>query len=202
MQMNEDFDALIKQRSLAKWAETLAILLTYARDDFQRLCCKLAERLKRSSMVHPAVLCYICGAKVDAAISLWLQEATDKTMPIPQLQRVLEKSIALSIATNDPSAANNQALSDLKANYALQLVNQGCLGSAMKYLVFPESFPSDTSPTAQSGALAILKDRVYKSSNPEEVRTRDTHGHARSLSLLPAPHIVMRHLASGSLVGP
>jgi hypothetical protein len=92
-------------------------------------------------------------------------------MPVHQLQRVLEKSIALSIATKDPSAANNQALCDLKANYALQLVNQGCLGSAMKYLVFPESISADRSPRALSGALAVLKDRVYKSADPEEVRT-------------------------------
>jgi protein transport protein SEC31 len=167
VQMNEDYEALIKQRSLAKWSETLAILLTYAKPDFARLSCKLAERLQRSSMTHAAIICYICASNVDAAITLWLHESRETAMPIAQLQRVLEKSIALGLATRDPTAAHNQALADLIANYALQLVNEGCLASAMKYLVIPDTLPADASP-----ALAVLKDRVYKAAGLEQVRCR------------------------------
>lgn len=102
---------------------------------------------------------------MDAAIQLWLHESREAAMPVAQLQRVLEKSIALGIATRDPSATHNQALTDLIANYALQLVNQGCLASALKYLVIPDSAPADAAPT-----LAVLKERVYKAAVPEQVR--------------------------------
>jgi protein transport protein SEC31 len=163
--MKEDYEALIKGRSLSKWPETLAILLTYARADFPRLCCALAERLHRSAMAHAATICYICAANVDAAIQLWLHESREAAMPVPQLQRVLEKSIALGLATRDPSAAHNHALADLIANYALQLANQGCLASALKYLVIPNAAPADGAPT-----LAVLKERVYKSAAPDQVR--------------------------------
>jgi hypothetical protein len=165
MQMKEDYEALIKGRSLSKWAETLAILLTYARTDFPRLSCALAERLHRSSMTHAAAICYICAANADAAIQLWLHESREKSMPVEQLQRVLEKSIALGLAARDPGAAHNAALNDLIANYALQLVNQGCLASALKYLVIPDAGPVDGAP-----ALAVLKERVYKAAPPDQVR--------------------------------
>lgn len=168
LQMNDDFEALIKQRPLAKWAETLAILLTYAEADFPRLACVLAERLHRSSMVHAAALCYICAPSVDAAIALWLQEASDSAMPVPQLQRVLEKSIALGLATRDPAAAHNAKLADLVANYALHLVNQGALASAMAYLAFPDGLGG--AAAGADGALAVLKHRVFSAAAHDEVR--------------------------------
>lgn len=108
MQMKEDYEKLIKQRSLAKWPETLAILLTYAKADFPRLCGALAERLHRSAMSHAATVCHICAANVGAAVQLWLAESREGALPTAQLQRVLEKSIALGLAASDAAAAHNQ----------------------------------------------------------------------------------------------
>lgn len=84
MQMKDEYEKLIKQRSLSKWAETLAILLTYAKADFPRLCCSLAERLHRSSMSHAATICYICASNVRPSMSP-LAPAAHDAQATPQI---------------------------------------------------------------------------------------------------------------------
>ena len=86
------------------------------------------------------------------------------------MQAVLEKSIALCLAAANTSATS--ALADLLANYALRLVDQGAMRSAMTYLGLLDDLPPDAAP-----ALAILRDRVAQAAatevrRPDSTRTR------------------------------
>lgn len=110
---------------------------------------------------HAAALCYICCADVDAAVTLWLSEATDASLPVPRLQSVLEKSISLCLAAAHQAAT--ASLADLLANYALRLVDQGAMRSAITYLSLLDQLPTESVPS-----LAVLKDRVSQCS-PSEV---------------------------------
>lgn len=106
---------------------------------------------------HAAALCYICCADVDAAVTLWLSEATDASLPVPRLQSVLEKSISLCLAAAHQAAT--ASLADLLANYALRLVDQGAMRSAITYLSLLDQLPTESVPS-----LAVLKDRVSQCS--------------------------------------
>jgi hypothetical protein len=126
---------------------------------------------------HAAALCYICCADVDAAVTLWLSEATDASLPVPRLQSVLEKSISLCLAAAHQAAT--ASLADLLANYALRLVDQGAMRSAITYLSLLDQLPVDSAPS-----LAVLKDRVSQCS-PHEVRSTfaSTSDNGRNLQL-------------------
>ena len=59
-----------------RWEETLALILTYAREEeFVPLCQQLSARLERLGLRDAALLCSVCAVDVSSLLRLGLQDA-------------------------------------------------------------------------------------------------------------------------------
>ncbi|KAJ9529449.1 hypothetical protein QJQ45_013699 [Haematococcus lacustris] len=169
-----DFEALVRSRPVGQWRETLALLATYTQqEDWTRLCDLLASRLSLAGQHHAASLCYICAGNVEAVVAYWARSlaaaasrsntdssaasraaaATASQAQLEELQGCIEKAVVMGLATGNKKASG--ALADLVTRYASTLAAQGCMATALDYL--------DYVPGEASTAVAVLKDRIYRS---------------------------------------
>jgi len=148
--MTRDFEKLVANSNLSNWMETLAIIATYANDEYQHLCELLAERLQEAFDVRSAVICYICARNFPKTVSIWANThiASSGSQKLA-LQDLVEKMAVLQEATkfNQQDPLFNAKL----IQYAEILANSGRLTAAMRYLCL---LRGDTHS-------AILRDRIY-----------------------------------------
>ena len=156
--MKSDLQGLVKARPASSWRETLAMLCTYApQGEWGALAAVLASRLQAQGQSQAALLCYICAGDVDAAVAHWaggVECSGSSGGSLPELRRVVEKSVVLSrAAAQRPASA---ALTGVVNTYAELLAAQGRLEQAMQYLQLV--------PGGDSAESAVLRDRIYHSS--------------------------------------
>lgn len=64
------------EETTSNWEETLALILTYAREEeFVSLCQQLSARLERLGLRDAALLCSVCAVDVSSLLRLGLQDA-------------------------------------------------------------------------------------------------------------------------------
>lgn len=151
--MTNDFENLVGNSNLGNWMETLAIIATYAGDQYPGLCENLAERLEKEKCdTRSAVICYICAKNFSKTVQIWsntcIASFGSKKLALADL---VEKMAVLQEATkfNQTDPLFNSKLTQ----YAEILANSGRLTAAMRYLCL---LRDDTSSS-------ILRDRIYNS---------------------------------------
>ena len=146
-----DLEKFVIHSDLSSWVETLAILITYVRDQtFVKLVEMLGERLEKERFdVRSAVLCYLSCASFGNAVRIWASMSNTQGSPTQALQGLVEKMSCLFTAirpTQIESVFSHKIL-----QYATLLANSGRIVPAMRCLILaPDSTES-----------RILKDRIY-----------------------------------------
>ena len=73
-----DLTEAVASTTVASWRETLAMILTYAREEeFITLCQQLGERLEQLGARDEALLCSICAVDVSSLLRLGLGASQD-----------------------------------------------------------------------------------------------------------------------------
>lgn len=130
---------LVSSSDPSKWKETLAVLSTYGKsDEFPALCAELGDRLEEAGDFADASLCYMCALNLGKAVKYWkvtLEDANRRFggMDLLSLQDFVEK-VTVFMQALDPSVEVDDEVSELFAEYAKVLANQGLLVEAAKYL--------------------------------------------------------------------
>jgi len=142
---------LVGRSDPKKWRETLAVLSTYGQsEEFPSLCAALGDRLEESGDVANASLCYMCALDLGQAVKYWKLTLRDAGTDLLSLQDFVEKVTVFTQAL-DCSYDLDDEVSNLFADYAKELANQGDLVSAAKYL------KGNTKDSNE------LRDRIYRS---------------------------------------
>nr|XP_043623447.1 protein transport protein SEC31 homolog B-like isoform X2 [Erigeron canadensis] len=167
--VNNDLVSLVNIRPLKSWKETLALLCTFAqKEEWTLLCDILASRLVKAGNTLAATLCYICAGNIDKTVEIWSKNVTAEHIGesyVGLLQDLMEKTVVLALATGQKRFS--ASLCKLVEKYAEILASQGLLTTAMEYLKLMGT--EDLSPE-----LAILRERIALSSQPEKEATGST----------------------------
>eukprot|EP00928_Gymnodinium_smaydae_P038699 TRINITY_DN26635_c0_g1_i1.p1 TRINITY_DN26635_c0_g1~~TRINITY_DN26635_c0_g1_i1.p1 ORF type:complete len:1161 (+),score=204.92 TRINITY_DN26635_c0_g1_i1:294-3485(+) len=149
--MTNDFEKLVGASNLSNWKETLAILATYAGDQYQPLCLQLAERLEKEKFdIRSAVICYICAGDFSKTVTIWSNtHVASQGSKHLALQDLVEKMAVLQEATKFSQA---DPLYNAKlTQYAEILANSGRLTAAMRFLCL----------LRDDNSSAMLRERIY-----------------------------------------
>ncbi|ONK63576.1 uncharacterized protein A4U43_C07F16680 [Asparagus officinalis] len=168
--VTNDLMSLVNTRPLDSWKETLALLCTFAQEEWTVLCDTLAARLMTVGNTLAATLCYICAGNIDKTVEIWsrcLKSEHDGKSYVDLLQDLMEKTIVLALATGQKRFS--ASLSKLVENYAELLASQGLLTTAMEYLKLLGSEES-------SHEFAILRDRIAVSAAEREAAHTLSYG--------------------------
>lgn len=160
--VSNDLMGLVNTRPLNSWKETLALVCTFAQDEWAVLCDTLGSRLMTVGNTLAATLCYICAGNIDKTVEIWscnLKSEHEGRSYVDLLQDLMEKTVILSIATGQKRLS--ASLSKLVENYVELLASQGLLTTAMEYLKLLGS-------NGTSSELSILQDRIAFSMEESE----------------------------------
>ncbi|KAH7676991.1 Ancestral coatomer element 1 Sec16/Sec31 domain-containing protein [Dioscorea alata] len=160
--VSNDLMGLVNTRPLNSWKETLALVCTFAQDEWAVLCDTLGSRLMTVGNTLAATLCYICAGNIDKTVEIWscnLKSDHEGRSYVDLLQDLMEKTVILSLATGQKRLS--ASLSKLVGNYVELLASQGLLTTAMEYLKLLGS-------NGTSSELSILQDRIAFSTEESE----------------------------------
>lgn len=185
--IHNQLDDIVTNSDPRVWTETLAILSTYAQSDqFPRLCIALGDKVESSGDQHAANLCYLCSLSLEHSVKFWLSEfkAATKTKGSTNMLALHEFVIKVTVFLK---AVGNRAelsgeVSDLFAEYAGALADQGLLVTAAKYCRYDSRrlstvlgdqvgdllslfrfFLTRTINRGESESCKMLRDRLYRS---------------------------------------
>ncbi|KAM0954325.1 putative transcription factor WD40-like family [Dioscorea sansibarensis] len=160
--VSNDLMGLVNTRPLNSWEETVALVCTFAHDEWAVLCDTLGSRLMTVGNTLAATFCYICAGNINKTLEIWscnLKSEHEGRSYVDLLQDLMEKAVILSIATGQKKL--NASLSKLVENYVELLASQGLLTTAMEYLKL-------LGFNGTSNELSILQDRIaFSSEEPE-----------------------------------
>ncbi|KAJ0978840.1 hypothetical protein J5N97_014314 [Dioscorea zingiberensis] len=170
--VSNDLMGLVNTRPLNSWKETLALVCTFAQEEWAVLCDTLGSRLMTVGNTLAATLCYICAGNIDKTVEIWscnLKSEYEGRSYVDMLQDLMEKTIILSLATGQKRLS--ASLSKLVENYVELLASQGLLTTAMEYLKLLGS-------NGTSIELSILQDRIaFSAEEPEAHKNLPYEGH-------------------------
>lgn len=163
--VNRDWRDIVESCVLENWREALAALVTYAKaEEFTALCDLLGQRLEQEGDEHcaNAMVCYICAGNVEKFVSCWSRNMPAEPSPLA-LQDLIEKVMILKKAVERERRllidSGSSVLAEKLSKYAEILAAQGCLETAMGYLMTVNDQVS----------LGVLKDRLYNSQFPSHI---------------------------------
>lgn len=163
--VNRDWRDIVESCVLENWREALAALVTYAKaEEFTVLCDLLGQRLEQEGDEHcsNAMVCYICAGNVEKFVSCWSRNMPAEPSPVA-LQELIEKVMILKKAVERERRllidSGSSVLAEKLSKYAEILAAQGCLDTAMGYLM----------AVNDQASLSILKDRLYNAQFPSHV---------------------------------
>lgn len=165
--VNRDWRDIVESCVLENWREALAALVTYAKaEEFTALCDLLGQRLEQEGDKHcaNAMVCYICAGNVEKFVSCWSRNMPAEPSPLA-LQDLIEKVMILKKAVERERRllidSGSSVLAEKLSKYAEILASQGCLETAMGYLM----------TVNDQANLGVLKDRLYTAQYPSHLAT-------------------------------
>lgn len=165
--VNRDWRDIVESCVLENWREALAALVTYAKaEEFTALCDLLGQRLEQEGDEYcaNAMVCYICAGNVEKFVSCWSKNMPAEPSPLA-LQELIEKVMVLKKAVERERRllvdSGSPALAEKLSKYAEILAAQGCLETAMGYLM----------TVNDQGNLGVLKDRLFNAQFPSHMST-------------------------------
>lgn len=165
--VNRDWRDIVESCVLENWREALAALVTYAKaEEFTALCDLLGQRLEQEGDEHcaNAMVCYICAGNVEKFVSCWSRNMPAEPSPLA-LQDLIEKVMILKKAVERERRllidSGSSVLAEKLSKYAEILASQGCLETAMGYLM----------TVNDQASLGVLKDRLYTAQYPSHLAT-------------------------------
>ncbi|XP_078359970.1 protein transport protein Sec31A-like isoform X2 [Oculina patagonica] len=163
--VNRDWRDIVESCVLENWREALAALVTYAKaEEFTALCDILGQRLEQEGDEHcaNAMVCYICAGNVEKFVSCWSRNMPAEPSPLA-LQDLIEKVMILKKAVERERRllidSGSSVLAEKLSKYAEILAAQGCLETAMGYLM----------AVNDQASLGVLKDRLYTAQFPSHL---------------------------------
>jgi len=163
--VNRDWRDIVESCVLENWREALATLVTYAKaEEFTALCDLLGQRLEQEGDEHCAnsMVCYICAGNVEKFVSCWTKNMPAEPSPLA-LQELIEKVMILKKAVERERRlfvdSGSPILAEKLSKYAEILAAQGCLETAMGYLM----------TVNDEGSLGVLKDRLFNAQFPSHI---------------------------------
>ncbi|XP_015780784.1 PREDICTED: protein transport protein Sec31A-like [Acropora digitifera] len=163
--VNRDWRDIVESCVLENWREALAALVTYAKaEEFTALCDLLGQRLEQEGDEHCAnsMVCYICAGNVEKFVSCWTKNMPAEPSPLA-LQELIEKVMILKKAVERERRlfvdSGSPILAEKLSKYAEILAAQGCLETAMGYLM----------TVNDEGSLGVLKDRLFNAQFPGHI---------------------------------
>eukprot|EP01098_Paradermamoeba_levis_P009612 TRINITY_DN401_c0_g1_i17.p1 TRINITY_DN401_c0_g1~~TRINITY_DN401_c0_g1_i17.p1 ORF type:complete len:1043 (-),score=409.51 TRINITY_DN401_c0_g1_i17:35-3106(-) len=153
--IKKDLRSLVAGANFQNWRGVLAILCTYANQEFPELCDLLGRRLEN---VDPeaANLCHICAGNIESVLHQWISQYNKQQPSAEELQELVEKVSILRCAIEQDGTEKAQVPNNvvpLYERYAELLASQGLLTNAMQYLSLLKHTPES--------ATALLAHRVF-----------------------------------------
>eukprot|EP01088_Endostelium_zonatum_P008426 TRINITY_DN212_c0_g1_i1.p1 TRINITY_DN212_c0_g1~~TRINITY_DN212_c0_g1_i1.p1 ORF type:complete len:1296 (-),score=342.41 TRINITY_DN212_c0_g1_i1:37-3924(-) len=165
-----DLKSFVDRADLSQWKAVLAILSTYATNDFEAHANILASRLEYAGQIRPALLCFIAASNINKAVGIWLKlsENTSGKARDEELVNLIEKIAILRNAGSSQPTASEQLL-EKYIEFAEALANQGRLDTALATftnLIQDGDLQNIRNSAAQRGSL--LLDRLKNATQQEE----------------------------------
>ena len=168
-----DLSRLVNERATSQWAETLALLCSYAApSEFGELACKLADKLAIAGRREESVLCSICGGRIDDIASAYLASprAARDGGDVEALQRAVSQCIV--IAKGWSSSQPGLSVKALLSIYTHRLVDEAGANTALSFL---EMLPNSLADATQS-----LHDRVANSRRTQSGKSSSIESGSRN----------------------
>jgi protein transport protein SEC31 len=166
--VNRDLGALVRDSDMARWKESLDMLMSYqtSPEQFSELVDTLAARLESDdTYLQAAIICYMCSGNTDKTIDCWTRQSVSESKQAMQASGVspavwkvhdgIEKVSVLAQTQQHAHAESGKLLATKYSEYAGLLAAQGSLGAALDYLTTANSAPEAGSP------IATLMDRIF-----------------------------------------
>jgi protein transport protein SEC31 len=149
--VSRDLHKFVDESSIEHWQDSLAMICTYATDDFADLARTLGNRIVESNP-HAAKLCFMIAGDLHRSFAMWFAEATDGSDSMEALtpaaavrsgggtlQNIVAKICVFLRATgqdklveeNGENVKTLQNMADILTNYALILCSQGLIEEAL-----------------------------------------------------------------------
>lgn len=146
--VTEEWEQVVMNCDLSSWAEALAALLTYAKDEeLPKLCELLGQRLETEVQTaeskHNAEICYIAAGNLGRIVQ-------NRTLTTDISTSELQDLVELVLIAKKGEIGEGKELAHLLVRYAKLLASQGDLSTAVLYL-----------GDSQEEEISELRDRLY-----------------------------------------